>query len=303
MTIDIVAVIGLFLSICAIILFFWERTSRRERDVDLIKSKMDLIVDQIERTLEDQREFARKAKELSYSHHLRPELSIFVTKQWDFVEKTFHNRFEKHSICRRIVTNHLSTDASLLLDSGSTVDLLTFELLSSDKNEVNILSNNVFAAMHLVGDKSISFRLLPGLFNDRFAATYSSEALGQILAQDFSAIILATTATSFTAGVMVHNGDKENLAFKKAVLDNFTNSRNTRLIIAADATKFTADKNGHKGVLDEDEWANMISDNASRIVLVTSAPRPEVRDVDRAAFVREISSFRASGVWVDSDSP
>lgn len=293
--------LGTILGAIAIILFLADKTFKKEREVDNIKSQMEKILEKCDEYLNQAKEIIKNSKELAISHHLRPELSIFVTKQWEFVEKTFHNRFEKHSICRRIVMNFINSDTNILLDSGSTVDLITFELLTSDKSNINVLSNNVFAAMHLIGERRISFRLLSGLFNDRYAATYSDEAISQIQLQDFSIIILAATAINFRSGIMVYKGDEENLKFKKTALNKFRKSMGTKLIIAVDATKFTnsEEKDICTEVLPENEWTSLRDRLSSRIIIVTSHMRPETDVSKRAEFDREIESFKAVGIAID----
>ena len=252
-----------------------------------------------EDVLATEKDILAKTRDLSYAHHLRPELSILVSKQWEFVEKTFYNRFAKHGICRRTVSNHINSNTNLLLDSGSTLDLVTFELLTSSKENMNIASNNVFAAMHLIGERRISCRLLSGLFNDRYAATYSKEAFGQIQNQDFSIIILATTALSFESGTMVDHDDADTLNFKRAVLGNFGRSVNSKLIIAADASKFLGDREAHVAVLPAGEWAAVVAKQASRICLVTSSLRAEIDPMKRAEFDRQIELFQKARIMVD----
>lgn len=291
--------IGVIIGIAAIILHFSGRISKKEREMEIIRHEMDRINKTTDEMLTKAKEILDKSKELSNSHDLRPELSIFVTRQWDFVVKTFHNRFEKHSICRRIVTGHIKDGTNILLDSGSTIDLITFELLTSNKNNVNVLSNNVFAAMHLIGVKKIEFRLLSGIFNDRYAATYSDDANTQVTSQAFNVIIMATSAINFKSGIMVHKNDNENLNFKRAALRNFERSTNTKLIIAVDATKFIEDKEDHCGILEESEWASIILKHAPRIYIVTSPLRPEVVSLKKAEFDQQISKFKAARVNID----
>ena len=299
---EISTFLGIFLGGLAIVLFVLDKIFKNESDIKKIESKMDHIFKKTDELLESENEVLNISNELYSSQQLRPDLYIIVHKQWEFVEKTFHNRFEKHSICRRIVTNHINSDTNLLLDSGSTIDLVTFELLTSNKTNINVLSNNLFAAMHLIGEKKISLRLLPGLFNDKYAATYSKEALTQIADDDFSVIILATTALSYIDGIMVLNADSENYAFKRAVIENFKQSRNAKLIIAADATKFIENMDNHRSVLSKHEWASLISDHASRIFIVTTPLRKEIDPIQRAAFDQQIELFEALMIDVDRNS-
>ncbi len=294
----IVGALGLVLGIAAIILHFTSVTSRAQRDIALIDREMKKILTNSEDTLSAAKDLLARSRDLSAAQNLRPELAFAITRQWDFFEKTFHSRFEKHSICRRIVTNHIPDNANVLLDSGSTVDLVSFELLNTNK-VVNITSNNVFAAMHLIGDRTLQFRMLPGVFNDRFAATYSDAANAQIRDQAFNVIVMATTAYSFDAGIMVHTGDQDNLDFKAAALHNFERSPNTRLVIAVDGTKFLGDQSGHKGVLTQEAWATLREKHAARVVIVTSELRPEAGPIERAKVDQELARFREARIAVE----
>lgn len=294
--------IGLILAICAIILHFAARTSKKESDVVLIKSVIERQIETGEKLLEQTTQLLKRVEEkFSTSQHLSSELPIVVTRQWEFLEKTFHNRFEKHSISRRIVSKHIEKNANILLDSGSTIDLVTFELIESEMKNINVISNNIYAAMHLIGQKQIEFTLLPGTFNDRFAATYSDEANSLISNQSFNYIIIAATAIRFDTGIMVHLNDNSNLDFKKAALNKFQRSRNTKLIIAVDGTKLFEDTSKHQGVMDENTWKEIISKEYSRIFVVTSSLRPSVTSGLVNKYNEELGKFRQIGVTIDVD--
>ena len=75
------------------------------------------------------------------------------------------------------------------------------------------------------------------------------------------------------------------------------------MIIAADANKFIEEKDGHIGLLQENEWAAMISKYASRIFIVTSSLRPEVEPVKRAEFEQQIDLFRTAQINIDYPKP
>src|SRR5258705_6637509 len=128
-------------------------------------SERDIAVKNIEGRLE--RFIEAKLQELALnSAGIRPDLSLYLTSQWRFVEKIFHYRFEKSLIAKKVVAAYVVEGSSLLIDSGSTTDLITSELLIQKKPNVQVNSNNVFAAMHLVGTSAVTFRLLPGQFNE-----------------------------------------------------------------------------------------------------------------------------------------
>lgn len=292
--------IGLVLAVCAIILHFSSRVSKKEVIVDSIKIKFDAQIQKSEELIEQTNLLLKKADEsFSKPTHLSSELPIVVTRQWEFLEKTFHHRFQKHSISRRIVSKYIEQNANILLDSGSTIDLITFELIESEKKNINVLSNNIYAAMHLVGQREVEFTLLPGTFSDRYAATYSEEANNLISNQSFNYIIIAATAIRYDLGIMVHMKDSNNLDFKKAALAKFQRSRNTKLIIAVDGTKFVEDISRHQPVINKESWKELLVKESSRICIVTSTLRPGVRQELEQKYHRELNKFKQIAVEID----
>jgi hypothetical protein len=195
----------------------------------------------------------------------------------------------------------------VLLDSGSTTDLVTQELLEGPANNVHVRSNNIFAAMHLVGTKAIDFYLYAGRFSDHFAAVYSKEALAQISNQsDFDLFILAATTFRFDSGIMVHMDDSENDDFKREALIAFERSlaspSPSQLLIAVDPSKFLVPTNYHKGVVEERKWKDIISKAKNRMIIVTSPLPGGLSANHRALITREIEKFKSAGIRVD-DNP
>jgi len=222
-----------------------------------------------------------------------------MTTNWKFLEKIFYNRSEKHNISKYIVSKYIINNHNILLDSGSTIDLITLELIKSEKKDITITSNNIFAAMHLVGQKKIEFNLLEGMFSDLHAATYSKKANDIIADKDFNFIIIAATAISVEAGIMVGVDDDGNADFKKAALDNFQQSTNAKLIIAVDGTKFFKDTTMHRGVLNIEDWKIFINKYKDRICIITSPLRPSVENSNKNKYEKEISRFAAVNQGAD----
>jgi DeoR/GlpR family transcriptional regulator of sugar metabolism len=233
---------------------------------------------------------------------LRPEFSIILATQWRFIEKIFRYRFEKHSIARKIATKYVGNNTKLLLDSGSTTDLVTSELLISRATGVHVYSNNVFAAMHLIGTTEVPLHLFQGRFSDRFAAVYSDEANNRIDQLGLNSFILAATALRFDTGIMVHNNDAENYNFKRTALMVFMRTPESKLLIAVDASKFFEPVSRHQGIVTQSEWGDIISRAADRIVIVTSPPGPDFDAAQRAFVEQEIAKFRNACIEVD-ESP
>jgi DeoR/GlpR family transcriptional regulator of sugar metabolism len=274
-----------------------------EKKIAVIKASLSGFTGKSGKLLENSEKVLRKAELFSLAHH-RPELTAYLVSQWEFIIKTLSNRYEKQDICRRIVENYISNKSIILLDSGSSVDRVTYELLSSDLKGVNVYTNNVFAALHLVGERRVKLHLLSGVFSDRFAAVYSEESIIRIEGLSINVFILAATAIRFKTGIMVNKEDNENLKFKRAALHAFARvGDESILIIAVDGTKFLEPTEKHQGVFNEKEWSELISKYKHRIKLVTSPLRRDVEHDLQVQFNKEISDFEKAGVHIDIGEP
>jgi DeoR/GlpR family transcriptional regulator of sugar metabolism len=296
---SVIGLLGLILAVIAIVLVLVFRRIEEEKRLVIIEERLKRFEDRAERIVESTQGILREVQGVTSAHYARPELMTYLANQWEFIEKTFHNRFEKHDICRRIVHSRISDNSSVLLDSGSSVDLVTYELLGSRKENITVFTNNVFAAMHLVGTKEVNLKILAGEFNDRFAAVYDPESNSRIRGLGINVFILAATAIRFSKGIMVHVGDRDNSDFKAAVLNAFARSERSHLVVAVDATKFLEPTERHQGVLSEQEWSDMVAEHGGRVAVVTSQVRPEVAPEDRVAFEQELERFRRAGVHID----
>lgn len=298
----ILGVISFLVAITALILIFVFRDFRRSQIVSAIESRLDTFNHDARELLSHASEIIKEVRDIrSASQSLRPDLSIFlVAKQWRFIEKIFRYRTEKHSVAKTIATKYVDDNMNLLLDSGSTTDLVTYELLKSGVTGINIYSNNVFAAMHLVGIKEIPFHLFQGLFSERFAAVYSDEANNRIDSLGVSLFILAATSLRFDTGIMVHKDDPANYDFKRKALMVFRRASESKLLIAVDASKFFEPIDNHRGVFTSGEWMDMIKTAASRIFVITSPPALDFDPIQHAAVNTEIAKFVQAGVQVDN---
>jgi len=295
----ILSTAGLLMGVCAIITAFVLHAVRGERQRALIEAHLQTFLRNSEETLELSKKTLYEASQLTTGQEIRPELSTYLSNQWMFIEKTFHNRFEKHDICRRIVTGFMKSGDTILLDSGSSVDLVTSELLTSRFENVHVYSNNVFAAVHLVGTTRVTLTLFAGEFSDRFAATYSPEFNNRIRDLPIRVFVMAATAFRAEIGITVDEGDRDNADFKAAALRAFSRGKSSRLIIAVDATKFVEPLGKHKPVVEQGEWQEMLVSYARRIAVVSSRMRPEADPEDIVHFEQEVGRLRKKGIQVD----
>jgi hypothetical protein len=293
--------ISVVFAIVAIILVFVFRDIDRNNIMKGIEFRIDNFNKSADKLLNNTSDIIKEVQVVqANSQQLSPDLSIFLANQWRFIEKIFHYRYEKNNIAEMIVKKHIQKGEIVLLDSGSTTDLVTSELLRKPIKDVQIHSNNIFAAMHLAGVKEIPFFLFPGRFNDRFAAVYSDAANNSVDQLGFSLFILATTAFTFEIGITVHNGDNSNYEFKrKALLTFFEKQEQSKLVIAIDASKFFEPMNGHRGIVSVDEWNRIKLEAADRIVIVTSKCSPDFSETQCFNVEQQIMKFRNAGIHVD----
>lgn len=288
----IIGISGICIGLIAIVLVFVFRSHDISTMIKSIETRQESFNKSANEFLDIARNIIKTIeKEFSISQHLRPELSMFLATQWRFIEKLYRYRFEKHQISRIISSNYIKDNMSILLDSGSTIDLVTSELLRSAVKGVNVYSNNVFAAIHLVGTKQVSFHLLPGLFSEIFAAVYSNEANNRIDQLGINVFILAATALRFNTGIMVNKGDQANYTFKRTAVEAFLKSEDSQLLIAVDPSKFIVDTQVHRGIFSEDEWSKIIHEYATRIMIITTQIPQDVDPEKHVSIERELKKF------------
>ncbi len=299
-----ISILSLILAIIALILVFVFRLVNIEKIVEklvsIIEIRYDVLSKSIDSHIEKATEVSRQLQRISdQGQKMRPGLSIFLTTQWEFIEKIFHRRHQKHNIARKVVNDHINDKDIILLDSGSTTDLITSELLDKQISNVKIYSNNVSAAINLVGTKKISFYLFGGYFDDRYAAVYSEMELSRLEMLGINIFVLAATAIRYESGIMVHKSDDANYKFKQKALEEFYGKPNAKLIIAVDASKFYQPIEQLKGVTLSDRWAQILKDRSSDIVIITSQYSPDLDVNKRAAIDAQIELFRNNGIKVE----
>jgi len=295
-----IGIVSILLAVVAIVLVFVFRSYDRDIKVKAIESRLETFNRDANDLLNKCSGIAGEIQNLrAASQSLRPELSLFLATQWRFIEKSLRYRFEKHNIARKIATKYVKTDMQVLLDSGSTTDLVTSELLVSPVTGVHIYSNNVIAAMHLVGTKQVRFHLFQGLFSERFAAVYSNEANSRMDQLGLDIFVLAATGIQFETGIMVHKDDVDNFEFKRMAIGVFKSTSDCTLLIAVDPSKFFTPTDDLRVVVTQEEWTDIVLKAASRIVLITSPASPDFTSAQRAKVAEEIERFRQAGIQVD----
>lgn len=295
----VLSLLALVIGVIALVAHFVDRSAIRDAAMERLQAGIEGFSQTADRMLENSRMLLNTLDQISAGQHMAPELGTLLANQWEFIVKTFQNRYQKHDICRRIVAEYVPENGTLLLDSGSSVDLVTFELLHRRAGDLHVFSNNLFAAMHLIGTRAVTFHLLGGRFSNRFAATYSHESTGRIGDLGINVFILAATALRHDSGIMVHRGDNENQSFKACSLRAFAEQPQSTLIIAVDHSKFIQPTDLHQSVVEQEEWTKICQDHAGRIVLVTTNPPEGMSPEKREQIMQQIRLFRGAGMKVD----
>jgi len=235
----------------------------------------------------------------SATQTVRPNFTTFITNQWRIFDRMSRYRHEKLKICQKLVDKHIQIGDTILLDSGSTVDQVTSELIGRPIGNITIYSNNVLAAMHLTGTSLVSFHLFQGEFFQRSWAVYSEEANQRMDQLAVTVVIIAAAAFKASAGIFVRDGEIGNHHFKRKAIELFLNKPNLRLTIAVDGSKFYENLRGHHPIFSTKEWNGILSEYGKRIAIITSAPPRDATAGNRSSFEEQISNLRDSGVTVD----
>lgn len=284
----VISVLAMFIAVFAVV----QAIDARKRALELAIRDVKILLEQV---------IAETTNQLGKATH-QPELSLLLGSQWRFIEKIYRYRFEKSLISKKIASKYILPKSIVLLDSGSTTDLVTSELLLKPKMEVQIYSNNIFAAIHLIGSRHVRFFLLQGNFNERYAAVYSDEAVNRLDQHGVHVFILAAMAFNFEHGIMVHQEDSDNLHFKKKALELFQKDQQSSLVIAVDASKFCETRENLISVLSSEDWRSLCRTESKRITVVTAFPPLDLSAECQVIVKTEIRKFRDAGVTVDDET-
>ena len=289
---DFLSILGLFIGVTSFILVFVFRSVDTQKSIVLFESKFERMQDEMNSILDKSGQVISHFEHATSSHFTRPDISIYLTENWEFLRKTLFHRVLKERICAAIVRECIQDYDKILLDSGSTVDLITSVLAGSPIKNVRIFSNSIAAALHLIGSDKIQFYLFDGEFNDQYAAVYSRDGLDKLKEIRVNKIIMAATAIRFKEGIMVDKDDENNASFKKTMLDCFERYPDSELFIAVDPTKFVLALDKHKKIMEEDEWKSILARNSRRMKIITCAPPYDSSDEERIQIREEIDKFK-----------
>ena len=95
--------VSILLSIVAIIIAILFHTRSKEKIFEALKIKFGDVIERNKEVVIKIDSHVEELKKVAASQFVRPQLSDYLSNQWEFVQKTFKNRYEKHNICRNIV--------------------------------------------------------------------------------------------------------------------------------------------------------------------------------------------------------
>lgn len=274
---SILAIFGILIAALAVVLTFLfrdrdlqAREEQHQNNLRAIQDKQQSFCDQAENLLKTTEEFINEHRLQSGATAGRPDIFLSISTAWTNFQKLFLYRTEKQQICHIIVREIIKQRMDILIDSGSTVDYITAELSKAPIKGVHVRSNNLLAALHLFGDKSVKFSLLEGIFSDRWVAVYSESALSKIRDIPANLYIIAAVAFRYDSGIFVEERDKENREFKVAALNAFKRNHDSKLVIAIDPSKFSYPLEGLRAILEKDDWDNLMTKDGGRITVVST---------------------------------
>jgi DeoR/GlpR family transcriptional regulator of sugar metabolism len=225
-----------------------------------------------------------------------------LAREAKFWEKLYLRRDHKVRIARRIASQYVQRNNTIIVDSGTTVDQIP-PILFGKSVYVKVYTNNVLAAVSVLPpEEGFDCFLLEGKIDPLFGATYNvgnAETIAKPL-QPIQAnqIILAASAISFEYGPCVDVLDILNREFKKALVQKVLYGANQpRLIIAVDWSKFKrVDLSRLTPVIDNPDW-HTIRATERHVLVATSPPK------DAAEAQKELNMFvqnmKQGGMRVD----
>ncbi|MCK4732244.1 MAG: hypothetical protein KAT65_07275 [Methanophagales archaeon] len=267
----IIALVGIFIGVIIVLV------------VNIIK-----IIGPLNKELQDIKESIKEIRRGPFVLPFPNEFLKSLATHSKFWEKLFIQRADKVSIASTIASRYIQDNDTIIVDSGTTVDLIPSILRDLHPN-VKVYTNNLLAAMSVVPPEDFDCSILSGRIDPIFGATYNIRDIGEPLKSiDPDQIILAAGGISFEKGPLVHVKDANNRQFKQELVEKAFLDLDTRLIIAVDWKKFKKDSDklsDMNPVLGLVRWREVKGTN--RFVLVTTNPPPDLRTPE-AVEAREV---------------
>lgn len=209
----------------------------------------------------------------------------------------------KQKIAKHIVKKYIKDFDAVLLDAGSTCELIAEEMFEKRKF-LSVLTNNMGAyAAYTRAGKTVSraqesepsnqgneLRITSGRYVDVYEALMGEGAIASIAEFTPNVIILGTSGLRCDEGIFCHG--TEDAAVKKLLWDKHVDTR----LIAADWTKIGRRDANAFGIL------SRFNLHAGRAVIITNNPPSELFDSDPHVreFYQELEKLKSMGIEVES---
>jgi len=260
-----------------------------------------VIIHKVTELLEDletrikQFEVSRAAREVLVS-----PLALFTIRETKFLARLLQYREDKAAIAQRI-SSYVKDNDIVIVDSGTTADQVPRELLAAGRKGVTVYTNNILAAMSIVGG-DILCHLLPGILEDQYAAILGAETCQKAAIVPCQVAVVAATSISAANGPCAASA--ANRLFKLALLGrNWT----AKIVFAVDWHKLRPPRGEEMPVFSEgiassqdySSWERLLEARGNDIVIVTTEPPEGVNEEERRAFEAEVTGFRSKNIQVD----
>jgi hypothetical protein len=208
-------------------------------------------------------------------------------------------RADKVAIADRIASEYIQENDTIIVDSGTTVDLIPHILRERHRNS-KVYTNNLLAAISVVPPvEGCDCYLLSGRVDPIYGATYNIENIEAPLESiRADQIILAATSISYDEGPMVDVRDYSNLRFKSELVRKaLEDDGNPVLIIAVDWTKFgrhldIGESKEFNPVLEHRTWKAVRS--MQRFFLVITEPLDSLQNLSAGRAREEMKKFQTA---------
>jgi hypothetical protein len=262
------------------------------------------VISNVSRSLDDVKESVASIEETVGKMAAGSTLGLphlFLTalaREAKFWGKLSTQRADKVAIADEIASEYIHENDTIIVDSGTTVDLIPHILRERHRNS-KVYTNNLLAAISVVPPvEGCDCYLLSGRVDPIYGATYNIEHIEEpVRPIRANQIILAATSISYDEGPMVDVRDHLNRRFKSELVRKaLEDDGNPRLIVAVDWTKFGRHLDGSIGkefnpVLEHATWKTVRS--VQRFALVTTKPLDAVQTPSAQRAREEIDKFLA----------
>jgi len=217
-------------------------------------------------------------------------------KRRDYINRKTRQAYdEKKRIAAHIVDNYINDFDSVMLDAGSTIELIAEEMFKK-KKYLSVLTNSmaVYAAYYeaygknpLMGNK---LHITGGNYVDEYESLLGEGAKKSVNDFCFNVVIIGTSGLSgvrVDGGIFCHGADEKPV--KETLLRKPTETR----LIVANWEKFGKSDTCSFGVIEQIKGGGV-----ANAVIVTSKPPDNINNTQRGTYEKEVFEMKDLGIQV-----